>query len=46
MDGAKTDFCDEWRAARKALLEELARLRDQFGRAGWDEAKPTSVIRV
>jgi predicted dithiol-disulfide oxidoreductase (DUF899 family) len=23
---------DEWRAARKALLDELTRLRDQFSR--------------
>jgi hypothetical protein len=34
MDSPKTPSRDERLAARKALLDQLARLRDQFG-AGW-----------
>ena len=30
MECAKTASRDEWLAARKALVEELTRLRDQF----------------
>jgi hypothetical protein len=37
MDGSKTTSRDEWRAARQALVDELTRLRDQFGRAAWGE---------
>jgi hypothetical protein len=34
MDSSKTSARDERLAARKALLDQLARLRDQFS-AGW-----------
>jgi hypothetical protein len=34
MDNPRTSGRDERVAARKALLDELARLRDQFS-AGW-----------
>ena len=38
MDNPKNTARDEWRAARKALVDELTRLRDQFGRTAWVEA--------
>jgi hypothetical protein len=44
MDGSKTTSRDEWHAARKALVEELTRLRDQFGRAAWGELPGFSSV--
>jgi len=37
MDKPKTTARDEWHAARKALMDELTRLRDQFNRGAWIE---------
>ena len=42
MDNPKTTAREEWRAARKALVDELTRLRDQLGRTGWIEASAFS----
>jgi hypothetical protein len=38
MDNPKSAAREEWRVARKALVDELTRLRDQLGRGGWVEA--------
>ncbi|HKA74413.1 MAG TPA: hypothetical protein VKE26_21585 [Xanthobacteraceae bacterium] len=37
MENPKNIARDEWRAARKALVDELTRLRDQFNGGGWAE---------
>jgi len=44
MDTAKTTARDEWRAARKALMDDLTRLRDQLGRSGWVEVPGFSPL--
>jgi hypothetical protein len=43
MDSSKTPFRDERIAARKALLDQLARLRDQFS-AGWLNLEPSEAF--
>ena len=35
MDTANTAGREEWHAARRALVEELTRLRDGFCHVGW-----------
>jgi len=42
MDNPKNAAREEWRVARKALVDELTRLRDQFGRSGWVEVSAFS----
>ena len=39
----KTAGREEWRAARRALVEELTRLRDGFCHAGWMDGETSRV---
>ena len=39
----KTAGRDEWRAARRALVEELTRLRDGFCHAGWADRETSRL---
>ena len=45
MDSPRTSGRDERLAARKALMDELARLRDQFS-AGWLNLERTEAFAV
>jgi len=43
MENPKNIARDEWRAARKALVDELTRLREQFNGGGWAERPAFSL---
>src|SRR5262249_31712026 len=43
MENPKNIARDEWRAGRKALVDELTRLREQFNSGGWAERPAFSL---
>jgi hypothetical protein len=43
MDNANIAGRDEWRAARRALVEELTRLRDGFCHAAWADRETSHL---